>query len=92
MSLHSREFVGEGQAISFEDMQRGLGSLSLADREAFDAKAVEVFSDADSVADQYGVYSFESAQADKMVLLYSMLEQTPAQRSRFVPTQRQQAS
>ena len=87
MSIYSNEFVGERQTVSFEDMQRGLGCLSLADREALDAKAVEVFLDADSVADQYGVYSFESAQADKMVLLYSMLEQTPAQRSRLIPTQ-----
>lgn len=90
MSFFEGESLGNGTVITFEDLQRGLGSLSLASREAMDQKAQEVFEDADALAAQYGPASVEAARADELVMLYSMLELHPSiyRRAQAIPAQR----
>lgn len=81
------DFAG---VLTFEQLQQGLGQLSLADRVALDHKAEEVFEDAIALANEYGPASKEAAAADEMVLLYSMLEQQSSLHKQevSVPTQR----
>lgn len=80
--------AGQAEIISFEDLQRGLGHLSLEDREILDEKAREIFSEEAAAQAEYGPNSPQVIACDKWVLLYSCLESHPAIYSRHIPTQR----
>ncbi|MDL2341743.1 MAG: hypothetical protein QFB87_01530 [Patescibacteria group bacterium] len=90
MSTMSHVSIEAMPVCSFEQLCKGLGSLSLHDREEIDRTAKEVFLDADSLAAEYGPASAEAARADELVLLYSCLESHSSLNNRrlHVPQQR----
>jgi hypothetical protein len=90
MSVAQHEQPTErAEIISFEDLQRGLGHLSLEDRAILDEKAREIFSEEAEAEAEYGPNSSQAIACDELVLLYSCLESHPAIYNRpAIPTQR----
>ena len=75
MSVMNRESkIAFSGPISFEQLQRSLGSLAVDDREKLDQKAAEIFAEEAAMVAEFGAGSPEAARCDELVLLYSMLE------------------
>jgi hypothetical protein len=90
MSVLQHEQLAERvEIVSFEDLQRGLGHLSLEDRASLDEKAREIFSEEAAAEAEYGPNSPQAIACDEWVLLYSCLESHPAIYNRYaIPAQR----
>ena len=52
--IQHEQSTSQVEIISFEDLQRGLGHLSLEDRDTLDEKAREIFSEEAAAEAEYG--------------------------------------
>ena len=79
------QFTEQLEVTSFEDIQRGLGMLSLKDRDLLDRKAREIFSEEAKAYVEFGPASPQAQACDERVLWYSCLESQPAIYDRDIP-------